>query len=125
MKQSQAIFVKRIKGKGRGVFALQPIERGEVFETVPVILVPAEHLIGGMHSTTLTRYFFLWNRNHVAISLGYGSLYNHSYSPNATYRHGNMSISYVALRGIEMNEEITINYNGSPKDKAPVGFEVK
>ena len=37
----QGIEVKRIKGKGRGVFARRPIRKGEVFETVPMIVLSA------------------------------------------------------------------------------------
>ena len=42
LKPSAAIEVKRIKGKGRGVFARRRIRRGEVIERVPVIVLPSE-----------------------------------------------------------------------------------
>jgi SET domain-containing protein len=124
MEQSELICVRRIKGKGRGVFARRAIAEGTVIERAPILLAPIEHLVGGMHSPLLGRFFYLWNRNKVALSLGYGSLYNHSYAPNAHYRHGSMAITYFALRNISKGEEITINYNGDPEDASPVGFEV-
>ena len=86
--------------------------------------MPLEHLIGGLHSPVLARFFYLWNKKEVAISLCYGSLYNHSFEPNAHYRHGAKTIHYVALRPIAKGEEITINYNGDPDDRYPVGFTV-
>jgi SET domain-containing protein len=124
MEQSDLVCVRNVKGKGRGVFARRNIDKGKVIERVPVVLVPVEHLIGGMHSPVLARFFYLWNKKEVAISLGYGSLYNHSYTPNAHYEHGARSITYAALRDIAEGEEITINYNGDPEDKSPVGFTV-
>jgi SET domain-containing protein len=124
MEQSCLICVRTAQGKGRGVFARRPIKKGMVIERVPILLVPTEHLIGGMHSPILAKFFFLWNKNHVAISLGYGSLYNHSYSPNAHYQHGRMSITYFAIVDIGKDQEITINYNGDPEDQSPMGFEV-
>ena len=58
-------------------------------------------------------------------SLGYGSLYNHSYRPNARYddEEGRIMV-FTALRDIGRGEEITVNYNGEPGDETPVGFEV-
>ena len=61
----------------------------------------------------------------LALALGYGSLYNHSYRPNARYDDvGQRTKLFTALRAIEPGEEITINYNGDPEDGSPVGFEV-
>jgi SET domain-containing protein len=33
-------------------------------------------------------------------------------------------MEFLALRDIEEDEEITINYNGEPEDGDPVGFRV-
>ncbi len=124
MEPSQLVRVRKVKGKGRGVFARRAIKRGSEIERVPVLLVPTEHLVGGLHSPVLARFFYLWNKKTVAISLGYGSLYNHSYEPNADYQHGTMSIIYSAITDIAKDDEITINYNGDPADNSPVGFKV-
>ncbi len=58
--------------------------------------------------------------------MGYGSLYNHSYTPNAVYQVNDqeMIIQFNALRNIQVGEEITINYNRNPGDRSPVWFEV-
>ena len=120
---SDAIEVKRVRGKGRGVFARRSIEAGEVIETCPVLVLPADSVedvsagIGG--------YVFEWGRGKLALALGYGSLYNHSYRPNARYVDlAGRTKLFTALRDIAAGEEITVNYNGEPDDETPVGFEV-
>jgi uncharacterized protein len=124
-RQSDAIEVKRIKGKGRGVFARRLIRKGEVIEQVPVLVLPTAEIRDGSDWTTLGGYCFVWDRDNVALALGYGSLYNHSYRPNARYDDvGQQTKVFTALRHIAPGEEITVNYNGEPEDKAPVGFEV-
>jgi uncharacterized protein len=125
MQHSDLVCVKRIKGKGRGVFARASIRKGAVIEQVPVLVVPIKALTGGLDNPTLCKYFFIWNKGTVAVSLGYGSLYNHSYTPNAEYEHGRGCMIYRALRPIAKGEEITINYNGDPADREAVGFDVK
>ena len=60
-----------------------------------------------------------------ALALGYGSLYNHSYRPNARYVDlGDRTKLFTAIWDIAAGEEITVNYNGEPGDETPVGFEV-
>src|SRR4051812_23255681 len=44
---SDTIEVKRVKGKGRGVFALRLIRKGEVIERVPMLVFPIEQNTGG------------------------------------------------------------------------------
>ena len=124
MHQSDLVCVRTVPGKGRGVFARRPIKKGDLIERAPVLLVPHRSLVGGIYSPVLCRFLYLWNKNQVAISLGYGSLYNHSFEPNAHYEHGRMAIRYLALRDIVPGEEITINYNGDPEDSSRVGFTV-
>jgi SET domain-containing protein len=55
-----------------------------------------------------------------------GSLYNHSYTPNAVYakQYDQLIITYTALRDIAAGEEILINYNGRPDDLDPLWFAV-
>ena len=120
---SDAIVVKRVKGKGRGVFARRPIAEGTVIERVPVILVPLPSVMEP--GSILSRFCFLRNRKTAALALGYGSIYNHSYHPNATYEEdGPEAMLFRALSTIGKGEEITINYNGAPRDRAAVGFRV-
>lgn len=108
--------------KGRGVIALSPIMKGEVFESAPVIVVPGEQS-GVLRQTTLSSYYYEWGED-AAIALGYGSVYNHSYRPSARFylNPTELRIEFVALRNIQPGEEITINYNGEPDDLDPVWF---
>ncbi|HEX8203963.1 MAG TPA: SET domain-containing protein [Isosphaeraceae bacterium] len=123
--QSDAIEVKRVKGKGRGVFARRPIPRGEVIERVPVLVLPAAEVKNAAGWTGLACYCFHWGRGTLALALGYGSLYNHSYHPNARYDDAaGQTKVFTALRDIAAGEEITVNYNGEPEDRSPVGFPV-
>jgi SET domain-containing protein len=123
--QSDAVIVKRIKGKGQGVFARRAILKGEVIESVPVLLMTADEYAEGLANSPLKDYCFQWGTDQVALALGYGSIYNHSYRPNARYDDvGRQTKSFVAIRAIAEGEEITINYNGDPKSRAKVWFDV-
>lgn len=120
-------FVGSSNGKGRGVFANKRFQKGDIIERCPVIVVPEEqdHLL---HDTVLYNYTYGWGEDlrDAAIALGFGSLYNHAYHPNAFYKRvpEDTMLVYVALRDIEEGEEITVNYNGSPNDPSPLWFEV-
>jgi len=120
--------VRETANKGRGVFALSSLTQGDVIEVVPIILIRAEdwHHI---EPTILERYIFTFGPEgeHAAVALGYGSIYNHSFTPNAEYIKvwESQTIRFVALRDIHLGEEITVNYNGSPGSKKPMDFEVK
>ncbi|MDR3638614.1 MAG: SET domain-containing protein [Isosphaeraceae bacterium] len=122
---SAAIEVRHVRGKGRGVFARRAIAEGEVIERVPVVLLAADEIRDRDGWIGLASYCFLWDTGRYALALGYGSLYNHSYQPNARYDDtGRMTKIFTALRDIAPGEEITVNYNGDPEDLSPVGFKV-
>ena len=118
--------VRNVPGKGRGVFATSRLKQGEIIEESPVIVIPSreeKHL----EKTELYNYYFAWKKKDIAVALGYGSLFNHSYSPNAKYdfKYGKKLIIVKALREINAGEEITFNYNWNPKDKSPIWFKPK
>ncbi|MDQ0200198.1 SET domain-containing protein [Neobacillus ginsengisoli] len=111
---------------GRGVFATHDIQKGELIHTAPVIIVPNEEF-DYLYKTILSNYFFYWGKNKdCAIALGYGSLFNHSYTPNAKYKYRieDETIEFYAHTDIKSEDEIVVNYNGNPEDKTPVWFEV-
>lgn len=119
LKPSSKIYVTKsdIPNAGRGVFAAQAIDKDEIIESCPVIKVsltdPSNNNRGSM-----VDYFFYFEED-LAIALGYGSIYNHSYNPNATYQINpdTNSIDFFAIRPIAAEEEITVNYNfGKPDD---------
>lgn len=122
---SSLIEVKRAPGKGRGVFARQFIAAGTVFERVPLLVIPAREIPDDPNASLLWSYIFEYGRGTVALALGFGSLYNHSYEPNARYDDAGMQIKeFTALRDIHAGEEITINYNGAEDVRDPVYFDV-
>ena len=121
------IIVKRTGEKGRGVFALKDFKEGEIIETCPVInITPKERKI--VEKTIFNYYIYPWRSTlSGSLVLGYGSIYNHAYSPNADWKQNfkTNSMVYRAVRPIKKGEEITVNYNGEPDDQTPVDwFEV-
>jgi uncharacterized protein len=90
-----------------------------------MILFTSDEFIEGLSQTPLKNYCFAWGDRQYALALGYGSLYNHSYRPNARYEDVGRTVkAFVAIRAIAQGEEITINYNGKPRSKAKVWFDV-
>jgi len=62
------------------------------------------------------------------VCLGFGSLYNHdAENPNAVFDQdlSNRTISFYALRDIEVDDEIVINYNQRSSDKRKWWFELQ
>ena len=111
---------------GRGVFTGVAISQDSLIEVCPVLVLPAEDM-KAIQSTKLYDYYFEWGEenNQPAIALGHGSIYNHSYEPNARYLvdFEMETISYYAIREIEAGEEITVNYLGRPSEKGKVWFK--
>ncbi len=107
---SHRIEVKESPGRGRGVFAKEPFQPGELIESVPVIL--AEYC-----DDLLDKFVYVWGK-HLAIALGYGSLYNHSDRPNAEYvaERDAGRVTYWASRPILAGEEIFIDYQWDEAD---------
>ncbi|MEZ4677887.1 MAG: SET domain-containing protein [Caldilineaceae bacterium] len=118
------MYVAEAVGKGRGVYAKEFIRAGVIFECSPVIILSPEQW-AYVERTTLFDYCYDWQGG-AALALGMGSLFNHSYAPNAVYtkQYDRHLIEYTALHDIEPGEEILINYNGRPDDMDPLWFAV-
>lgn len=111
---------------GRGVFARVAIKKGELIETCPVIEIPQHDVATLSHSILLTYfYFFGKKKERMVVVLGFGSIYNHTYTPNALYkeREKERMIEYIAKKDIQKDEEITVNYVQEKKVKHPLWFE--
>lgn len=123
-----SIYVASSPLHGRGIFTSEPIEKGSIIEICPILLLP-EKDIDLINQTIIHDYFFEWGEDLKAgaLALGYGSIYNHSYKPNAYYMVDmeGETLSIYAFKNIQAGEEITINYNGNPKSKTPVWFDNK
>jgi SET domain-containing protein len=119
------IAVRKTGNKGRGVYAKKRFRPGDLIERCPVILLRHQER-ERIEPTILSMYCFRWGADseEVAIVLGYGSLYNHSYQPNADFhrRADEGAMDFVALADILPGDEITINYNGCPDDQSPLWF---
>jgi hypothetical protein len=124
--QQAPIFVAYSEVHGKGVFAGRDIEEGEVIEVCPIILFPKEELIH-MRQTVLDDYYFDWGEKGewFAICLGFGSLYNHSYTPNAEYGmdFDAQTIDFYCIKPIPAGQEIFVNYNGDVDNQSKVWFE--
>src|SRR6516162_6914291 len=123
------ITIGNSEGRGRGVFAARRFEAGETIEVCPVIAL-SETDARTLDGTGLYAYYFGWGKEGkaAAIALGYGSLYNHSPSPNALHQkhvsEGTMSV--VAVRRIDRGEEIFIRYDtGAGGDMQQMWFEIR
>lgn len=122
IEQSPYLETKRTRSKGRGVFAKTFIPKGTEIERVPLLVMDSDTI----DESILMDYVYTWTEKTVALALGYGSLYNHSYEPNAVYEDENPRTKiFTAIRDIEAGEEVTINYNADPNSQDDVGFSVK
>ena len=99
---------------GRGVFAARAFIRNEVVELAPVFQLDEE--FRDMPKEFQYRVFN-WQRmagsgKKSAIALGYGSMYNHSETPNLLWEADAELevIRFVTRRNIEPNEQLTIHY---------------
>jgi len=114
-----------VEGRGRAMFACRKFSKGELIERAPVIPIN-EKQWPSAEKTILSDYAFDWGEHdeHAAIALGYVSIYNHSYTPNAQLEEllDELMMEVVAIRDIPAGEEITINYNGDPESQDRLWF---
>lgn len=110
------LYVRKVRGMGRGVFAGRAFSRGEVIEVCPVIPLPDPAPTDP--GRVLERYVFWWGVDGRAIALGYGSLYNHSPEPNAKFtpRESRNDIVIRATRDIVAGEQIMLDYGWDKDD---------
>jgi SET domain-containing protein len=114
-----------VERRGRAMFACRKFLKGELIERAPVIPINQRQWPFA-EKTILSDYAFDWGENdeHAAIALGYVSIYNHSYEPNAQLEEllDELMMEVVAIRDIQPGEEITINYNGDPENQDDLWF---
>jgi len=106
--------IRNEPGKGRGVYAREPIPAGALIETAPVVIAPPEQC-ALLDRTILHDYYFAWDDDGRAgaVALGLVSLCNHANRPNARVRRNQSAqmLDLVAVVPIAAGEEITIDYN--------------
>jgi SET domain-containing protein len=125
---SRNASIRKVRGRGRCVFARRKIAPGEVIERAPVIVIPKKQW-PSVKKSILENYAFDWGENDEdsVIALGYVSIYAHSYSPNAKLEQltDDLLMEVTALKPIQPGEEITINYNGDPTNRDRLWFKVR
>ena len=96
--------VKKSPIHGYGVFADQIFQSGDIIEESYVLPV-----LG--HKCSLLNYLFRINEKSV-MALGFGSIYNHSDTPNAEYEFelDRQVLVFKSLDVIQSGEEIFIHY---------------
>jgi hypothetical protein len=122
---SRGVRMGVVEGLGRAMFASRTFVKGELIERAPIVPID-EKKWPSAAKTILSDYAFDWGEKdeHAAIALGYISIYNHSYSPNAQLEQmlDELMMEIIAIKDIEPGEEITINYNGEPEKQDPLWF---
>ena len=107
------IYVDKSPIHGWGVFAKEDIMEGEVFEECPILTLPIEK---GEITSLLIDYRFNWpqgnNFEEQVVTLGYGSLYNHSDNANSFWISDleNRTFKFISNREIKKGEEIFVWY---------------
>jgi SET domain-containing protein len=127
IKPSDKVYISEsgIPNAGRGIFAAKDIKKDELIEQCPVFVLPRKDY-PVIKKTAMREYYFMWGKTTIAVCFGYGSLYNHYYEANATYKKiiENQTIEFRAIKDIKKGEEITVNYNyGNPDDKKPLWIQ--
>lgn len=92
---------------GFGVFASQDIDEGVIVETCYSIKTYNQTF------NPCFDYLFSLNDTESLLPLGYGSIYNHSYTPNIHWRIVNEEkpvIEFFSLKKIKMGDELCHNY---------------
>lgn len=121
------LFIAESPLGGRGVFTALPLQPGDVIEVCPTIALSAQD-VAHIDNTPLYDYYFSWPEppGSARIALGYGSLYNHSFQPNAEVILDlpDNTIVIKCLTPIDAGHEITIDYTGVGRDNGSLWFEV-
>ena len=124
---TSSLFVAPSPIHGTGVFAARAFAPDDVIECCPVVVCPgAEEAL--LEQTALRGLYFHWGETaDVAVALGYGSLYNHSWTPNARYETdvAGSVVRFVAVGSIAVGDEVTINYTGAPDGSGELWFEAE
>lgn len=108
---SKKLKIKTTKSSGRGVFANIKIEKGEIIEISPLIIIPFFDL-KKLNKTIISYYWYFFTKKECAIGLGLSSLYNHSDDNNSEFVILNKfkMIKIIATKEIKKGEEVRINY---------------
>jgi SET domain-containing protein len=105
---SHKIKVKPSPLHGMGVFAIEPLTKGEIIEVSYGIQMPPSEI---PKNGVLRKYIFGGRGDSVMVGLGYSSIYNHSPNPNIIAKsYTPDSIQFTTLKEVEEGEELCHRY---------------
>jgi hypothetical protein len=112
------VTVARSALHGHGCFATRAVESGEIVATARLLIFPPEET--NLITRTRLKHYIFYVRDGVgegppyvtAVAMGPVSFCNHSSDPNCSFSIDEQAaeVTLVALRPIDRNEEITIDY---------------
>jgi SET domain-containing protein len=103
---------------GRGVFACQSISKGEIIEEGHLLIIPSNESSSiGFFRNYIYTITDNGDNSGVALPLGNGCLYNHSYTNNAIFRSNKDKFKIIAIQDISKDEEIFTCYGCNHPNK--------
>jgi len=100
------VIIKNSKVGGKGVFANRYFHKGEIVEICPAIKTKTTSI-----GDKIEDYVFTLNREYYLVVLGYGSMYNHSDTPNLEYINiGEDKMKFTCIKDIKRGEEMFVSY---------------
>jgi len=115
LKSPSSCEIRMTETKGWGVFAINFIPKDSIIEECYILTIPQDSI---QHNLDLfVDYRYNWPQGlewkEQVLPLGFGLVYNHSESPNATWQdHPKYErvFQYIAIKDIYPNEEICTYY---------------
>jgi uncharacterized protein len=115
------IYVALSGIKGYGVFADKNFKKGDHIELSPAILIAENSDL--VSYTCLSNYVFQDDNENTYLGLGFTSLYNHSFHPNASFWVLDYMIYIAALKNISKGSEIFVHYGYDEKTLKDLNFK--
>ncbi|MEM6321660.1 MAG: SET domain-containing protein-lysine N-methyltransferase [Bacteroidota bacterium] len=114
------LYITVSEGRGRGVFTAVEINKGDIIEYCPLIVIPPTQR-ALIDQTIFYDYYYNWPQpaGAACLPLGYGSIYNHSEQPNAEIvldLEGEV-LQFYCLKYTPAGEEIFVDYTGGEEEK--------
>lgn len=104
------IYIKKstVEGIGDGVFANKDFKKDDIVEICNFLKIKLDVA----RNNILFDYVFSYDKDHHAVVLGNGMLYNHSKNNNITYKFNDKrtKLVFTAKRDIKKGEELLDNY---------------
>jgi len=99
------LIIKTTVDRGRGVFTLEGIKKGEIIEVAPIIEDEDSKWDG-----IIRDYIFTGSKNNAVIPFGYIAMVNHSDEPNSYWVIKEDRMIMYCSKNIKKGDEITHDY---------------